>query len=171
MNISDLILGYVIGKNGSGGGGGGGGLEYEEGTWTPSANIAETRISFANNHTKPPFAFAVIDATGSNYAGNDANMFEYFYDNSQFGGPINISASSYEYGRVVCGYKAGGGASIGQWYQQLTAKSQSGTAIYRNDARYWATETSIGLYTGDPSQEWLASRTYKWIAVWMPESE
>ena len=195
MNIKDFVLGYLIGKGDGGGGAsvepltvtengeyseegvayspvtvnvaGGGGLEYETGTWTPSADIAQQQIAFNNAHSNPPFAFAIVDITGTNQSVTSSNVFVLFCDFAQLGNPINISDGSLEYGRMLAGRK-NTSTNIATTIKQLTSKSTSGTSSDRSNVRYWATETYIYATDGDNSDYWRAGRTYKWIAVWAP---
>lgn len=200
MNIKDFILGYLIGKQDGGGGasiepltvtengeyseegvayspvtvnvagGGGGGLEYEEGTWTPTEDVAQHSISFANAHENPPFYYAIVDATGANQETLNSNMYIFFTDNTQIGGRINITASSYEYGRATAGYKTSA-TSMSTNNKQLTAKATSGTSSAENNVRFWASENHILAYCGSGTCYWRTGRTYKWIAVFAPAPE
>ena len=198
MNIKDFILGYVIGKNDGGGGasvepltvtengeyseegvayspvtvnvaGGGGGLEFETGTWTPSEDIAKYTIPLQNEHTKPPFFYGIVDASGENPV-TGSNVYLYVVDNSQFGGAprSGTSGTAKEYGVAYEGYI--NGSQISTNARRFNAKADSGSPTGDQNVRYWAQEDSIFVYCGSDSCYWRSNRTYKWIAVFAPEA-
>ena len=200
MNIKDFVLGYLIGKGDGGGGssvdieplsvtengeyseegvayspvnvnvaGGGGGLEFETGTWTPSEDIAKYTISFQNEHTKPPFFYGIVDASGENPV-TGSNVYLYVVDNSQFGGAPKSGASgtAKEYGVAYEGYLSG--TQIGTNARRFNAKADSGEPTSDQNVRYWVKEDSILVYCGSDSCYWRSNRTYRWIAVFAPES-
>ena len=80
---------------GTGSGGGGGGLVYEEGTYTPTEDIATPTISFTNTHTVRPMLVLMGDATGTDHTESNSNYALIYGDISAYTGqPVPSSVSS-----------------------------------------------------------------------------
>ena len=149
--------------------GGGSGLEYEEGTWTPAADVTVTSIEFENAHSVAPFYFMISDATAE-YSSTTSSIYNVVYYNSDqlFGVPYQLTSdgTSFHYGYVYRRYRNSAttltGGVISLTYPYTTSASN---ANYY--PRYWVQETGITAKTGN-SEYWRTGRTYKWIAVWTP---
>lgn len=141
--------------------GGGGGLEYEEGTWIPSEDIARPTISFTNSHTNPPMFYMFYDATetatGTESNTNFGVVFGSWYN--AFGDWIHRLNDDKQYGAVRYIYSTTGNSVT---LSILDSTSNAASTIY------WATNSAITPSTGSQSRYWRAGRTYKWIAVWAP---
>ena len=139
--------------------GGGGGLEYEEGTWTPSEDVAEAWISFTNTHTTAPFLYYIIDS-GDDFIGTASSN------------ALLIWSSPYLFSGNVIAYNSTGGVDyvLGN-YRYYTATALGNGNISESSAANisnWSTSTGIKAYVANTSRYWRAGRTYKWIAVWAP---
>lgn len=147
----------------------GGGLEYETGTWTPSANVANTTISLSNTHTVAPFFYMITDAEGEyfNPGVNRCLNVTYFNNAQVFGAPFYVgSGASPIYGQVA--YAASNNSSLSRSALSLTSPYTDSGASSTSYPRHWATETTIRAYTNNSSRYWIAGKTYKWVAVWTP---
>lgn len=146
---------------------GGGGLEYETGTYKPSADIQRPTISFSKTHSKPPVI--IVFADGSETPGNISTytgisfVFADVYKLFGKAVPRSISAlgySIYQYARRGSGTSTGYGGGV-------TAYSSDDTESSSNTySRYFATESDFKPYCGTGSYYWRATQTYNWIAVW-----
>lgn len=138
------------------GGGGTIGLEYEEGTWSPSEDVARQTISFSNTHDSLPMFAAIYDVTGT-YDGtinsNYAMMFSLC--EPMFGSVMNPSTKSQYIG-------------FASFLYRLNATSFAGSYIGLATSQKWIDETGFLAYCQSSSRYWRAGRTYKWIAVWKP---
>ena len=154
---------------GTASGGGGGGLEYETGTWTPSEDVVEYIIPFANTHTVAPFYYMIADATGTYDDTLNSSYSVIYYNLGQaFASPIYAGSSSIQYGEVRTASRSTNTSSFSKTGTNLLYPyTDSGTAS-GSFPRYWATEIGIKAYTYNSSYYWRAGRTYKWIAVWAP---
>jgi len=149
----------------------GGGLEYEEGTWTPSEDIDNYVISFANTHTEAPLLYTVYDATGtamSTYPTNLAVTYFDCYILTQTGIPYNGVVNGYS----IVSYRTRNSSATGNNSSSTvaTVNSSDSSSSDTSKARYWATETGIRAYCASSDRLWRAGRTYKWIAVWKPST-
>lgn len=147
----------------------GGGLEYETGTWTPTADTADAWISFVNTHTTAPTMYEISDATGTYDSTTNTNVqVHYVHWEQLFGEGQFPSGSQINYGRVDYTYRATNTSNF----------SSSATGVYypisdtgdssKSRPRYWAKETGIRAYADSTTRYWRSGRTYKWIAVWAP---
>lgn len=153
----------VVGTNS----GGGGGLEYEEGTWTPSSDIARGAISFAKTHTEAPILVALSDATAKNDTTANTNvLFVYFDPYKIFGTGYPYTASALRYAIAYFSYRGSSSTSAGSL--MISHNSDSTTASGTSYTRYWASPTDFHPYSNSTSRYWRAGRTYKWIAIWKP---
>lgn len=131
--------------------GGSSGLEYETGTYIPSADEIPT-ISFANAHTNAP-ALVVLMDTGSYVNQVCGISYEYTGFTSLFGSGLNVSASAerdakYSYSRIGSnGAISSGGGAIATLSDHVT-------------------NTGFTPNFGSSTFMCKAGRTYKWIAIW-----
>lgn len=151
--------------------GGGGGLEYEEGTWTPTADTNHGSIPFANQHTKAPAFFAVLD-TSDRSTLSDNTVYGCFYCDTYklfgIGWPWGNTGTGTRYTAIQTLYINNGTA---QYQGSATGNNSDNTGdSTANYPRYWAKETGIYPYTGNDARYYRANHTFKWIAIWMPES-
>lgn len=142
---------------GTGSGGGGGGLEYEEGTWTPVSDIADTSISFANPHSEPPVLVMLTDTDSESIGVDASNAVVVLSNMNEFLGHPVVNGSTSRYGMYSYIYTSG---------TSLTGSYSTMSAI--SSLNNFFTSTSFRAYTGSTSRYWRAGRTYKWIAVWKP---
>ena len=148
---------------------GGGGLVYETGTWTPTEDVADYTISFANTHSTAPWFYMIDDATNTYI--NTATNFLVIYSNfnQQSGAILYRSATNLAYGFVYTRYRASTGASdLAGTVTNIDTPYTSTDDSTNTNSRYWATETGIRAYTNATSRYWRSNRTYKWIAIWAP---
>ena len=156
--------GYLV-LSPDGGGGGGGGLEYEEGTWTPTTDIALPTISFKNTHTTKPTFVMIADATGTDYTTQNTNygwIYGSFHAYTGNGVPSNISTSPRY---ALASYTYVGTGNPTQLVAGIT--SLTGSASGSQDG-FWVSTTGFSPNTNSTSRYWRSDRTYKWIAVWPP---
>lgn len=152
--------------------GGGGGLEYEEGTWTPNADTTKGTITFANQHTKAPFAFAVIDTSDpSTLTGSAILCMRYFDCYRAFGVGYNAGKSGgVKYSTITVIEASANASSFQTFNHNTTANSDSSFSSTSNYPKWWCTNTEIHVCDGDTNGNCKAGRSYKWIAVFAPES-
>ncbi len=149
-------------------GGGSTGLDYETGTFTPTANVVKPEISFSRTHTSPPVFYSIYDVTDTIPPNNSCVAVNFIESYKLFGAGYVYSSSSpmMRYGTVQYLYK---GSSFSSGTAHLTSSSdiplpESGGSI--SYARYWATESKITPSTNTTTRYFVANRTYKWIAIW-----
>jgi hypothetical protein len=147
---------------------GGGGLEYEMGAFSPTEDVANYIIPFANTHTTAPCIYAVFDATGTN-ATTTADHLAVTYVNGEqlFGSGAVFGDTKTLYALACSRYKSGEAASGGTSFAVTTSYIDQADSNNTN-SRYWATETGIRFHTNSSSRYARTGRTYKWIAVWAP---
>ena len=152
----------------TGGGTPSGGLEYETGTWTPSANTESYFISFTNTHTVAPSYYTIEDATGT-FSNQYANIHLVNYVNFQqiTGEPIDVDGgTTFRYGLVNTQVRSGTNTLAVQ-NTQITVPYTDSADSTSSCSRFWAKETGILAYRGS-GYYFRSDRTYKWIAVWAP---
>ena len=143
-------------------GGGGGGLVYEAGTWTPSSNIADYTIQFANTHTTAPFFYMITDSGTDYYSTTYTNYLFCMFSPYLFcGALLNYDGNNSYYAIGHARYRTTSASSISNTSVTPTSTSQLDN---------WMTSTGIRAYTNSASRYWRSTRTYKWIAVWKPTS-
>lgn len=150
-------------STGTGSGGGGGGLVYETGTYTPTENVAQPTINFADNHSTRPFYVTIFDVDESTKAPSSSVIYYsitswYDYD----GTAIKHMSSSKCYARTIYFYINGGTASS----SGFTINSLTGTT--NQSMPFYLTTSSFSPYFGGTDRYLSSGRTYKWIAVWSP---
>ena len=137
--------------------GGGGGLEYETGTWTPSSDIADYTIPFANTHTTAPFYYLIYDS-GDSFVGVSGS-------NTMMA--LTTWSGGFKYGNSVTWY---GTAR----YSYASSASGGGATAFNitdtNTLSLYTSSTGIRAYANNDTRYWRAGRTYKWIAVWAPSN-
>lgn len=155
----------VVGTNS----GGGGGLEYEEGIWTPSSDIARGEITFTNSHTDAPVLVYLADATGTGYSTTNSNMMFCFCDPYKLWGVgFPYSSSGFRYAVAYFSYRGSSTSSLASSAVLCSQNSSSTSASGTSYPRYWASPTGFHPYSNSTSRYWRHGRTYKWIAVWKP---
>ena len=146
-----------------------GGLEYEEGTWTPSEDVASYVIPFSNTHTEAPFYYTITDVTGTyDSTSNTGIIVSYSNSHQLFGESFYINTTSSLYGFVYMRYRSTNATSSSQYNVVITRPYTSTDDSSVDCSRYWAKETGIVAFLGDSTRYFRAGRTYKWIAVWAP---
>lgn len=147
---------------------GGGGLEYEMGTFSPTENVANYVIPFANTHTIAPSIYAVFDATGTNATTTADNLAVTYVNGEQlFGSGAVYGDANTLYALACSRYKSGNATTGGSSFAVGTSYMNQADSNNSN-SRFWATETGIRFYTNSSSRYARTGRTYKWIAVWAP---
>lgn len=154
-----------IKTEGTGSGGGSGfGTDYEEGTYTPSQDIAMPTISFARTHTSAPTIVLMID-TNNNGVSNSSNIGFLFFDAYKlYGAKFPYGTSSTACALILYSYLLSNTFTFGGHRTEYSYEDPgSESAGY---TRYWATESSFRPYSRSTSRYWRNGRTYKWIAIW-----
>lgn len=155
-------LGKIIGT-----GSGGGGLEYEEGTWTTSSNIARPTIQFSKTHSKMPAFAAMMDATNNQKSSTNLNVaWMYLCYNDMFGADAYYNATARLYGLIAYMYKSSSATSMTQAATYLQYPSSNAGSSSSTYPRYHVTESAIMPNTNSTSRYWVSGRTYKWFALW-----
>lgn len=143
---------------------GGGGLEYEMGTWTPSEDVAQPTINFANTHSTLPVFIIMADATGTDEQTSYSNfgfLYGSFKDFTGEAVPSDVAANR-RYGLTGYVYRTSGNPA-----QAITGITDlTGAGSYSRD--YWVSTTGFIPSSASTSRYWRTGRTYKWIAVWAP---
>ena len=150
--------------------GGGSGLVYESGTYTPASDMSSTTtISFQNQHTIPPFFYAVYNintqAIDTSYT---AIGCAYFNFGLALGGSVGYGSKTV-YGYAIENYSSNstpltGTGSINS--STVTTAYNDTESSAKSNSQYWATSSAIKVSSG--TRTYKAGRTYKWIAVWAP---
>lgn len=149
---------------------GSGGLDYETGTWTPTADIARGEIAFTNTHDNPPCLIAIYDSSSPSTLGTNSNLTELFFD------PFGLNGDGFPYSSTSVNYAiaqytyTGSSVSTSGQRQTFTGKSSSTSDSSASSVRYWIKPDRFYPFTNSTSRYWRADRTYKWIAVWAPTS-
>lgn len=140
--------------------------DSESGTWTPSTDVQHGSITLSNTHTKPPAFFIVADK-GTNVSPNNSGLSCIFIDYQQLAGvPLVASATQSRYATVYENTRNSSGAAAIN-YAQCTHSYTDPAATDNTYTRYFATETELKPDTGNAERLWLATRQYKWIAIWV----
>ena len=152
--------GFIVLPPTGGGGGGSTGLVYESGTWTPSADVADTTISLSDAHTEAPFFYMIVDAGTDYYTQTNTNFMVAFSSPYLFCGSIMyFSDSNAYYATANIRYRGTSTTSMSGMTSTITSSAELSN---------WATSSSIRAYGGSATRYWRSERTYKWIAVWKP---
>lgn len=145
------------------------GLEFETGTYEPSADTAGEKIPFANSHSEAPAFIMMVDATGTADTSANTNMQFVWYDYYKlYGIGMPWSATAYRYASAYYAYRATNTSalSVGGVYCAANSDSQGSGGI--NYPRFWTDELGFTPNSASTSRYWRAGRTYKWIAIWGP---
>lgn len=160
-NLAQLIVNVA---------GGGGELEYETGTYSPSADIARPTITFSKTHSEAPALVFFADVTGTAHSATNSNYLFCFCDPYKLWGvgyPYN--SIGFRYAQAWYGYRGTTNtSSISAAGYMIPNNSGSTSSSSYTYPRYWASPTDFHPYTNNTSRYWRAGRTYKWIAVWKP---
>ena len=141
------------------------GLVYESGTWTPSEDVVDYTISFTDTHTTAPFYYVITDDSATYSSAINSNFVCMFFSPYLFCGAINMGADS-----------STGGFYAYTWHRYRmtdvnTLSSATNTSFTtESNISNWATSTGIRAYCTNTTRYWRAARTYKWVAVWAPET-
>ena len=161
----DILSGktaYVNGVKltGTGSGGGSTGLVYETGTWTPSADIANPTINFANAHTTLPI-YVLIEDVSSSIASTNGVLFLAIINYSELYSPFYVAEGTPWYARTQGAYKSSSSATVNGFnITELTGTTTSALSFFLSTTGVYPYLSSTRLFK--------AGRTYKWIAVWKP---
>lgn len=156
--------GYLV-LSDQGGGGGGGGLEFEEGTYEPTTDIARPTINYTGAHTDVPIYVTFCDVSDpSTLTASSSISFTYVDTYKMFGTGFPYSTTAMRYGYYSTVYYSSAG-TISSYMYFYNSDTQGSTSGYPS---YWVTNTGFNPYTNSDTRYWRAGRTYKWIAVWKP---
>lgn len=143
------------------------GLIYEEGTYSPSSNIARPTISFANSHAEAPSIVIMYDVEGDHNTATYTNFgFTYIDFYKMWGVGIPYSSTAYRYELVTATYRGTSTSSTTVYTTQLTYNSDSDSDSNTNCAKYFVTNEGFKPYSNSTSRYWRSGRTYKWVAIW-----
>lgn len=140
-----------------------GGLEYEEGIWTPSEDVARPSILFENVHSEKPISIIMADVSATDDATQSSNYGFTYISFHQYTGnalPSNISAN-LRYALACYVYRGTGNPAQG--VSAIT--SIAGDSSSSSDG-YWVSTTGFFPSSASSSRYWRMGRTYKWIAMW-----
>lgn len=144
--------------------GGGTTLEYETGTYTPTADIARPTISFTKTHTKAPSLVVFADTSDPTTltATNVQIVFIAVMYTDTIGTSAIYDGTNYCTGGVYYRYKTSSSFTQGSsWFK---TNASSGTS---NDINYWIKNTEFYPSSYSQTRYWKANRTYKWYALWL----
>ena len=143
------------------------GLIYEEGTFTPSENIARPTINFTNSHAQPPSIVVMYDTEGDHNTATNTNFgFTYIDFYKMWGVGIPYSSTAYRYELVAATYRGTSTSSTSVSSSQLTYNSDNTGDTNSTYARYYVTNTGFKPYSNSTSRYWRSGRHYKWVAIW-----
>ena len=144
---------------------GGGGLEYETGTWTPTANTPRGQVLFQNQHTSAP-SIILMASLGGSWSNNYLTSFYYIDYYKLFGGGITTSSSGIAYAMASTTryYSSALQDVMGLYIPNSSDSTEDSTQDY---PRYYATETAFyPCYGSNTSNNFRSRRSYSWIAIW-----
>lgn len=160
-NLAQLIVNVA--------GGGGSGLEYEQGTYTPTADAARPTISFSKTHTATPFLVAMVDTSSASGITSSSNTSFVFFDMYRLNGSgYPYSTSATRYALAMYTYRSSSNSTLSSTQVQYNSDNTSSTSS--SYSRYWVTASGFMPYSNSSTRYWRANRSYKWIAVWKPTS-
>ena len=149
--------------------GGSSGLEFETGTYEPSADTSGEKILFANTHSEAPAFIMMVDATGTADTTSNTNMQFVWYDYYKlYGIGMPWSSSEYRYASAYYAYRATNTSALSVGGVHCSANSDSPGSGGINYPRFWTDELGFTPNSASTSRYWRAGRTYKWIAIWRP---
>jgi len=147
---------------------GGGGLVSESGTWTPSADTDADTITFANSHTKLPVLCVVFDNTNTSVTPNETVLAFQFIDYTNISTDGISRADTSKIYATINQLVLSSNSSTSNITRNCSKKSSLALASSEAYPRYWVTPTQINLH--GLNYYFRADRTYKWLAIWPPES-
>lgn len=156
MDLFDLAIAKKL--SGGGGGGGGGGLEYEEGTFTPTADVISPAISFAKSHNIPPGFVIMTIVNKSSFVGENTNVEFGLMNYKDLFGEFKRQSNQTMYGFTFKKYR-----DTGAYVSGTTANITTSAGISDYATAQGFTPTGAG------STFWRAGQTYRWLAVWPTE--
>ena len=144
-----------------------GGMEYESGTYTPSADTARPTISFSKTHSTTPALVVMTDTSAASGITSNSNiLFCYFDPYRLVGSGYPYSTSATRYAVAYYSYRGSNNASSSGVFVQYNSDNTSSSST--SYSRYWATASNFMPYSNSTSRYWRANRNYKWYAVWKP---
>ena len=150
------------------------GLEWEEGEWTPTTDVASEWINLSKTHTKPPAMFSII-STKNTYDSTTSTVYSTRYINFEamgLDGWASVSDdSAHIYGIANYANRSTGSniaVNLGTSIKHPLSSTTDNDAEY---PRYWAQENKIRASTNSASRYFRANIKFKWIAIWYPTSE
>ena len=147
--------------------GGASGLEFETGTYEPSADTSGEKILFANTHSEAPAFIMMVDATGTADTTPNTNMqFVWcdYYKLYRIGLPW--SSSAFRYATAFYIYRASSATALTQGATHCAYNSDNAGSGAINYPRFWTDELGFTPNSASTSRYWRAGRTYKWFAIW-----
>lgn len=146
---------------------GSGGLEFESGTYEPTADTTGEKILFTNSHSEAPAFIMMVDATGTANTTSNTNMQFVWYDYYKlYGVGMPWSSSAYRYASAYYAYRATNTSALSVGGVHCSANSDSQGTGGINYPRFWTDELGFTPNSASTSRYWRAGRTYKWIAIW-----
>ena len=145
-------------------------LEIETGTYTPSSNASRPTINFSKTHARvPSFIYLIDSSDASTLSANSGTSFLFNSSESSLNGSFPMTPDGYRYGAAVWTYYGSDSAAhyAGKMFDYPSTNPSSSDSSY---LRYYATESSFRPYIGSSSRYWRSGRSYKWIAIWVPQS-
>ena len=144
-----------------------GGLEYETGTWTPTADTERGTINFAKSHTEAPILVVLADVDETPISTSNSNhSFMYFDYYKLWGHGIPYTANGFRFASVTYNYRGTSTTQITTGGVVLSQNSDSTSDASASYPRYWVKPNCFYPYTYNASRYWRANRTYKWLAIW-----
>ena len=145
------------------------GCQYEMGEWTPEEDTIKGTITFSNTHSEAPFFYLVIRKEESDsfqtytmYAQSFINYYKLL--GHVFWKGVNSSSGNHVYGLVTHSASAGNNDQTAFSNTPLINETGDSAALSN-----YATASAITPLRSS-ANFWRASITYKWFAVWMPET-
>ncbi len=145
------------------------GLEYETGTWTPSADVNQYDIGLSNTHSVPP-CFYVIWSTSDEYDATLNTAYSVSYVN--YGRLGSFMPRKEDDSTPLCALalflsRTTSTTALTVSSYQVTHPDTDTSGSNMLYSRHWATESKITARI-DNSTYWRTGHTYKWMAVWAP---
>ena len=152
------------------GGGGGGGWETESGTWTPAADTEHYTdgIPYSNPHSSRPDLILMVDATGTALPTQSPAYAAFINFETLLGSKFPFSGSTLRSIGFV-DYAATSSSTSTTYGGKGVNDSTGSTVLY---ASFFTSNSKFFPYTfaNGASLSFRAGRTYKWLALWKPQS-
>lgn len=141
------------------------GLEYEEGVYSPTSNIARPTIDFAKSHDEPPFLIVMSDISSASELSANSNILFCFFSPYLFNtdNAYPYSTSSERPAVAYYTYYRSQGTTTSAIYVSNSSTTTTSSSSYIG---YWTTNTHFRPYSNSTSRYWRSGRSYKWIAIW-----